>query len=93
MTSPASGHTHDPAHHHVPSSSGKAAPESATDPVCGMTVKPESTFQSEWEGATYRFCSNKCKTRFDAGPRAYLQPAKPAVTDSGTEYTDRKSVV
>ena len=52
-----------------------------------MTVKPESTFQSEWEGATYRFCSNKCKTRFDAGPRAYLQPAKPVVIDSGTEYT------
>ena len=87
MTSPASGHMHDPAHHHVPSTSGQAAPGSSTDPVCGMTVKPESTFQSEWEGATYRFCSNKCKTRFDAGPRAYLQPAKPAVTDSGTEYT------
>ena len=87
MTSPASGHIHDPAHHHVPSSSGKAAPESATDPVCGMMVKPESTFQSEWEGATYRFCSSKCKTKFDAGPRAYLQPEKPAITDSGTEYT------
>ena len=87
MTSPASGHMHDPAHHHVPSSSGQAAPGSATDPVCGMTVKPESTFQSEWEGATYRFCSSKCKTKFDAGPRGYLQPAKPAVTDPGTEYT------
>jgi len=52
-----------------------------------MTVKPESTFQSEWEGATYRFCSSKCKIKFDAGPRAYLQPEKPAVTDPGTEYT------
>jgi len=52
-----------------------------------MMVKPESTFQSEWEGATYRFCSSKCKTKFDAGPRAYLQPEKPAITDSGTEYT------
>ena len=87
MTSPASGHTHDPAHHHVPSSSGQTAPGSATDPVCGMMVKPESTFQSEWEGATYRFCSSKCKTKFDAGPRVYLQPAKPVVTDPGTEYT------
>ncbi len=87
MTSPASGHIHDPAHHHVPSSSGQAVPGSATDPVCGMMVKPESTFQSEWEGATYRFCSSKCKTKFDAGPRAYLQPEKPAITDSGTEYT------
>ncbi len=87
MTSPASGHIHDPAHHHVPSSSGQAVPGSATDPVCGMMVKPESTFQSEWEGATYRFCSSKCKIKFDAGPRAYLQPEKPAITDSGTEYT------
>ncbi|KAB2969749.1 heavy metal translocating P-type ATPase [Zoogloea sp.] len=78
---------HDPAHHHAPSSAEQAAPGSTTDPVCGMTVKPESTFHSEWEGTTYRFCSSKCKIKFDAGPRAYLQPEKPAITDSGTEYT------
>ena len=87
MTSPASGHMHAPDHHHGSLSSRQAAPGSATDPVCGMTVQPESTFQSEWEGATYRFCSSKCKTKFDAGPRGHLQPAKPAVTDPGTEYT------
>lgn len=61
------------------------------DPVCGMTVKPESPHQSILDGVPYRFCSAKCKTKFDADPASYLAPAETsaaaAVTDPGAEYT------
>ena len=61
------------------------------DPVCGMTVKPESPHQSILDGVPYRFCSAKCKTKFDADPASYLAPAETSaavpVTDPGAEYT------
>ena len=44
------------------------------DPVCGMTVKPESPHASEFGGVHYRFCSAKCKTKFDADPGHFLEP-------------------
>jgi P-type Cu+ transporter len=58
-----------------------------TDPVCGMSVKPESPHHSELDGSTYRFCSAKCKTKFDADPQAYLHPEAAPVPDPGAEYT------
>jgi Cu+-exporting ATPase len=48
------------------------------DPVCGMTVTPESAAaQSEYNGTVYYFCAPGCKARFDADPAAYLK-ADPA---------------
>jgi Cu+-exporting ATPase len=60
----------------------------ATDPVCGMTVKPESPHRSEYRGAEYRFCSAKCLAKFQASPADYLEPhpAQPAVA-RGAMYT------
>ncbi len=59
------------------------------DPVCGMTVKPESLHETVLDGVTHRFCSAKCKTKFDADPARYLTPpdtpAPPA--DLSAEYT------
>jgi len=57
------------------------------DPVCGMTVKPESPHAMDLDGIHYRFCSAKCKTKFAAEPARYLgpQPAEPAILDA--EYT------
>ena len=43
-----------------------------TDPVCGMTVKPDSPLHHEYNGKTYRFCSPKCQTKFTANPDKYL---------------------
>jgi P-type Cu+ transporter len=61
------------------------------DPVCGMTVKPESPHESILEGVSYRFCSAKCKTKFDADPVRYLASAETSaagpVADPGAEYT------
>ncbi|PKO82971.1 MAG: copper-translocating P-type ATPase [Betaproteobacteria bacterium HGW-Betaproteobacteria-11] len=58
----------------------------AIDPVCGMTVKPESPHASDLEGTHYRFCSKKCKTKFDADPRRFLDPKQEENVPAGTEY-------
>ncbi len=71
----------------IQASGPEAAGEACIDPVCGMSVKPESPHRSEFAGASYRFCSAKCKSRFDQDPQRYLRPGQPKATDSGTEYT------
>ena len=44
------------------------------DPVCGMSVDPDgAASHSDYEGRTYHFCSNACKTKFDADPAAYAK--------------------
>src|SRR3989338_4634264 len=59
------------------------------DPVCGMTVKPESPHRCEYRGIEYGFCSAKCLAKFQASPADYLEPrpAQPAVPRSGVMYT------
>ena len=57
------------------------------DPVCGMTVKPESSYESDLEGIHYRFCSAKCKTKFDADSAHYLGPKQEERIVPGAEYT------
>ncbi len=42
------------------------------DPVCGMTVKPESPHHHEHDGVEYRFCSAKCVSKFQANPEGYV---------------------
>jgi YHS domain-containing protein len=50
----------------------------ARDPVCGMTVdRLQTPFRSEWDGKTYYFCGEGCKSRFDANPEEYLDPSRP----------------
>ena len=42
------------------------------DPVCGMVIDPASAAgRSEFEGATYHFCSGQCKQKFDQSPAMY----------------------
>ncbi|ADE12097.1 heavy metal translocating P-type ATPase [Sideroxydans lithotrophicus] len=60
----------------------------AVDPVCGMTVSPDSPHRHEHEGKTYLFCSAHCLTRFQASPADFLdQPAK-AVPPSSAAIKD-----
>jgi len=43
-----------------------------TDPVCGMKVDDQKTeAQSKYQGMTYHFCSQGCKSRFDGNPQHY----------------------
>ena len=57
------------------------------DPVCGMTVKPESPHATDLGGVHYRFCSASCKAKFDAEPARYLTPPPAETAVPGTEYT------
>ena len=42
------------------------------DPVCGMTVEPDTPLHAEHAGRVYRFCNPKCKASFEADPEHYL---------------------
>ena len=50
------------------------------DPVCGMTVNPETAAGSfEYQGKTYYFCSTHCLHRFQQDPESFLnKPSVPA---------------
>ena len=39
----------------------------ATDPICGMTVDPNTAISAERNGDTYYFCCNGCRKKFLAG--------------------------
>ena len=60
----------------------------ATDPVCGMTVSPDTRFRHLHDGQTYLFCSAKCMAKFHASPETYLKPrpVQPVVARSGVMY-------
>jgi P-type Cu+ transporter len=63
---------------------------SLKDPVCGMTVKPDSPRQYEHAGSRYYFCCNGCLNKFAADPEKYLRPAPPAAVAPaapGSVYT------
>jgi Cu+-exporting ATPase len=46
------------------------------DPVCGMTVDPAKTpHHAHHHGKDYHFCSNGCRTKFEAQPEKYLAAA------------------
>jgi Cu+-exporting ATPase len=47
----------------------------AVDPVCGMTVQPDTAAGSyEYQGKTYYFCATSCLTKFRIDPNHYLTP-------------------
>jgi len=80
------GHAGQGHHHHAD------AGKTARDPVCGMSVNPEtSKHRFEHDGTTYYFCSNGCRTKFEADPGKYLDKAKAeakqAPVPAGTIYT------
>lgn len=53
-------------------STADAAPASAVDPVCGMTVAAvDATPHADYAGATVYFCSAACRTAFLADPDRY----------------------
>jgi Cu+-exporting ATPase len=57
--------------HHDPASG-------AIDPVCGMTVDPETArtkgLHAVYDGVDYYFCGRGCKLDFEEDPKRYLAP-------------------
>ncbi|HUE85244.1 MAG TPA: YHS domain-containing protein [Vicinamibacterales bacterium] len=44
------------------------------DVICGMQVDPaKAAGSSEYNGKTYYFCSQSCKTKFDANPAQFAK--------------------
>ena len=68
-----------------------AADAVATDPVCGMTVRPESPHAAEHAGTRHRFCSARCVEKFTTDPERYVGPMRPAAVaepaEPGATYT------
>jgi P-type Cu+ transporter len=66
-------------------------PETAIDPVCGMTVDPAKTpHHAVYKGLAYHFCGASCRTKFVAAPLKYLDPTAQEPADpmpEGTEFT------
>ncbi len=65
------------------------AVQTATDPVCGMSVNPESAAGSfEYKDHTYYFCSAHCLQKFRQAPERFISAeqssAKPDVPVSST---------
>ena len=45
-----------------------------TDPVCKMQIdENKAAGKSEYNGKTYYFCAQSCKTKFDANPQQYVK--------------------
>jgi len=76
-------------HHHLAQNAGPDVPAKEKDPVCGMDVDPlTAKHRAEHSGRTYFFCSNGCRTKFEADPQRYLTKAEvPPASPPGTEYT------
>ena len=86
MTTP---NTHSP-QHHAPSPGQRTTESGDLDPVCGMTVSPDSPHHAMHAGHDYYFCSAGCRTKFVAHPAKYLEPVvetAPMQAPVGTQYT------
>jgi len=66
-----------------------AADQKAIDPVCGMSVDPAtSKHRHEYDGESFHFCSDGCRTKFAADPAKYLEKKQPPpAMPAGTIYT------
>ncbi|WP_262048125.1 heavy metal translocating P-type ATPase [Bradyrhizobium sp. Bra78] len=90
--SPAAGSAGDHAHHHHDHSNHDHAVGTVLDPVCGMKVDPATArHKIDHGGKTFYFCSERCRTKFEADPAKYAhgkaQQAPPADVPEGTIYT------
>jgi Cu+-exporting ATPase len=55
------------------------------DPVCGMKIEPsQAASQRDYKGATYHFCSDECRAKFDADPAQYAAADTPPAMDAAT---------
>ena len=57
-------------------------PVEMKDPVCGMTVSPDTPYRLEHGGKTWLFCSAGCRAKFEAEPERYLSSSTVASSAS-----------
>ncbi|OAL81375.1 ATPase [Acinetobacter sp. SFB] len=56
-----------------------------TDPVCGMQVKTDSKFHTQFENQDYYFCSERCLNKFNQQPEQYLQTKQKVSSCCGSQ--------
>ncbi len=70
---------------------GEAPADLVKDPVCGMDVDPHTAkHRASFQGRPYYFCSEGCRSKFEAEPARYVlasEPAKAEPVPEGTIYT------
>ncbi len=65
-----------------------AKDESFIDPVCGMTVRPQTAAGSyEYKGTTYYFCATGCLNKFQNDPASFLKQKEEKNLPTDVEYT------
>jgi len=52
-------------------------PTTHIDPVCGMTVNPDTPHRIDHAGTSYVFCSAGCAAEFRQNPARYMAGARP----------------
>ena len=75
MSAPHTHNDHDHQHHdhHHRRDDALDSTSAARDPVCGMTVNPlTAQHKAAYEGTSYYFCSENCRSKFTAEPTKYL---------------------
>lgn len=84
---------HPGAHGGCCAAKGAAVDAVLRDPVCGMTVDPAAGKPtSEHGGRLYHFCSEGCRTKFQAAPEHYLTATDPVCGMSVDRATARHFV-
>ncbi|MEZ5461672.1 heavy metal translocating P-type ATPase [Dokdonella sp.] len=83
MTDRRNGRRHGHRHDGV---DGNPAATSDRDPVCGMTVNPQTAKHSAGHaGQTYHFCSAGCRQKFMADPERVLHPGQATAEGAADE--------
>ena len=57
------------------------------DPVCGMKVADDTPHRFDYQGQTYRFCSQHCLDKFQASPSNYVDTRLASSPAAGVVYT------
>lgn len=56
----------------VPGPAQESKPTLAVDPVCKMTVDPDTAqYRADYDGQTYYFCAAGCQRAFEQEPEKY----------------------
>lgn len=52
-----------------------------TDPVCGMKVRPDSPYETDFGRRRYHFCTDSCRRKFSSDPQRWLRHRQAESTD------------
>lgn len=62
------------------------------DPVCKMKVdKDKTSYSSEYKGEKHYFCSENCKSQFDASPKNYVENTTNSCCQNQTKASANQS--